>query len=155
MGIVFGSSKRFAVEERINLLTLFLIITASKLRAFITLFPKYKNGSCIDSPTKERAAKCSTPSNLCSLKTCSMAFLFAKSPLINTASLGTASMCPKLKLSKTTTSKPFLTSSSTQWLPTYPAPPVTNTFISNLILSPAFLFVRPFWVILTTKYIPQ
>src|SRR5882757_2401872 len=57
--------------------------------------------------------------------------LSPKSPTTNFAMGGTAQRDPVERLSKTTTFSSAAISSSTAWLPMYPAPPVTSVVIAD------------------------
>src|SRR5690625_5697395 len=62
MGTCSGSPYVAAVEENTKLSTEFARIASSSVKVVTTLCCQYSAGISTDSPTSERAAKCTTPS---------------------------------------------------------------------------------------------
>src|SRR5690606_6917649 len=98
------------------------------------LLDQYRPGFSTDSPTSDLAAKCSTASKPAPSSTCAASVI---DPCTNRAPAGTASAWPVDRSSSTTTSCPASTSCAATTLPMYPAPPVTSSFTTPLLLLPA------------------
>src|SRR5690625_94727 len=94
----------------------------------VTLVSQYFCGSSTDSPTRDFAAKCKTPSK----ESSSTSPAWVMSASMNGTPRGTAELCPVDRSSNTVTSWPTAHSWAATTEPIYPAPPVTKTFMSNL-----------------------
>ncbi len=113
IGTWSGSPYVAAVEEKTRRRTPAVRIASSRAMVPPTLLSQYFSGFTTDSPTWEKAAKWSTPSNDAS----SHLAASRMSPSMNEAPAGTPSRKPVERLSRTTTSWP---ASSRCWATTLP-----------------------------------
>ncbi len=126
IGTRSGSPYTAAVEENTIRRVPATRIASSRSSVPPRLFSQYSVGLAMDSPTSDRAAKCSTASTPPASTAAASAWT---RPATKVAPAGTASACPVDRSSSTVTSCPAATSSAVTTLPMYPAPPVTSSLI--------------------------
>lgn len=136
MGISSGSPNTAADEEKTKYPMPWSTAASMRVIIFPTLLRKYFRGSTTDSPTEVNAAKWITASYGSSEKMRSSSWPSPQSPTMSRLP-SAASRWPSQRLSRMTVSMPFSLKYRLQWLPIYPAPPVTSTLmVSSFYSSP-------------------
>src|SRR3989344_9322952 len=133
MGSFSGFPYIPALDEKINLFTPLFTIASSITTGLTKLLVKYLPGSKTDSPAWMYPAKCSIALTSLPPNTLSQTPLSPTSPFTNSSPSGKDFSLELSNKSMTTTLSPRPTNLLTTWLPIYPAPPVTTTFIIQIV----------------------
>src|SRR5450631_377086 len=100
IGTSSGSPYTAAVDENTKRGTPYFVTASSNSLVPQTLLCQYSEGSTIDCPTSDFAARCTTPSNAAALRTSPAVVMSAST---NEAPAATASACPVERSSRTVT----------------------------------------------------